>query len=55
MSSEKQETVADISKEMRGITFGEECCPDCGADFQRSNRWIEFADRIEAAHLREVG
>lgn len=52
--SNKQETVADISKEMRGITFGEECCPDCGADFQRSNRWIEFADRFEAAHKREV-
>lgn len=53
MESEN-EMVADIAKEMRGITFGEECCPDCGADFQRSNRWIEFADRFEAAHKREV-
>ena len=54
MDGNSNETVADIAKEMRGITFGEECCPDCGADFQRSNRWIEFADRTEEAHKREA-
>lgn len=49
----KQETIEEITSEMRTITFGEECCSDCGADFQRSNRWPEFADRIEAAWKRE--
>ena len=48
------ETVAEIVSEMRKITFGEECCPECGTDFQRSNSWTKFADRIEAAHRREI-
>lgn len=53
MASENK-TVAEIAKEMRAKTFGEECCPDCGADFQRSNEWPKYADSIEAAHKREI-
>ena len=56
MSNEKQETIADIVKELRGIKGGQHT--NGGLSFERWRARCQFADdyadRIEAAHQREV-
>ena len=56
MSNAKQETIADIVKELRGIKGGQHT--NGGLSFERWRARCQFADdyadRIEAAHQREV-
>lgn len=52
MSNERQETVADIVAEMR---IGDLCAADTSARQMYINDFLaSYADRIEAAHKREV-
>ena len=52
MSNEEQETIADIVREMR---IGDLCANDTTTSMVYINDFLAgYADRIEAAHKREV-
>ena len=52
MSNERKETIADIVSEMR---IGDLCASDTAARSMYINDFLDsYADRIEAAHKREI-